>query len=242
MIYSFENKTVSIFSQNDFPNGPPKQVILMLSGGLDSAILFYIICKYYPEVEVLPATGKDLDLSGDSLCAKDIVSFMKEQFPDAKILQHSEYIYKSSDPLWIKQSKELFNDFEFASVTGLSTHLQQTNGLKKIREQTGISLFVNAVTANPPIEEMKLHNFLNNSDRYRNTNNEATVTKTRLGGTMYKPWVNIDKRFIAHIYNKEKITQLLYPLTKSCISEYSTYENRHCGTCWWCKEREWGFL
>lgn len=52
------------------------------------------------------------------------------------------------------------------------------------------------------------------------------------------PFVNINKQKIAELYRELGIEEL-YKLSRSC--ESLTINDRHCGTCWWCKERIWGF-
>jgi 7-cyano-7-deazaguanine synthase in queuosine biosynthesis len=32
----------------------------------------------------------------------------------------------------------------------------------------------------------------------------------------------------------------IFPITRSCESWTNDF-SKHCGECWWCKEREWGF-
>jgi hypothetical protein len=54
----------------------------------------------------------------------------------------------------------------------------------------------------------------------------------------YLPFVGINKQKIAELYRTLGILEL-YKLTRSC--ESLTIDDRHCGACWWCKERIWGF-
>lgn len=232
---------MELFSINDFPSGPPDKIILMLSGGLDSAILMYLICKQFPSIKVIPYSGADKSNPADIFCAKDIVQFMRVHFPNANIENHEEYQFDSNNNFWLQKAKEEFDNFNFATVNGLSSHFQQVNALKDLKSKTGVSTFVNGVTANPPKDEMIENEFLVGSDHYRNVSNIPKISITRFGSTMYKPWINIDKKSIAAIYKKEGLMDTLYPLTKSCTNPASTYENRECGICWWCKEKEWGF-
>ena len=51
-----------------------------------------------------------------------------------------------------------------------------------------------------------------------------------------KPFFNLDKKEIAKLYRQHNLLDTLFPLTISCITEIS-----HCGECWFCKERIWGF-
>ena len=52
------------------------------------------------------------------------------------------------------------------------------------------------------------------------------------------PFININKQNIADLY-KELGIEDLYKITRSC--ESTVINDRHCGSCWWCKERIWGF-
>ena len=53
------------------------------------------------------------------------------------------------------------------------------------------------------------------------------------------PFTNIDKKGLADLYKQYNLTDTLFPLTRSCESlEFLT---EHCGACWWCEERKWGF-
>lgn len=57
---------------------------------------------------------------------------------------------------------------------------------------------------------------------------------------MYTPFVNMDKKDIARIYQQYGLINTLFPLTRSCVSATTDF-SKHCGECWWCKEREWAF-
>ncbi len=52
------------------------------------------------------------------------------------------------------------------------------------------------------------------------------------------PFININKQKIAMLYRELDIENL-YKITRSC--ESTIINDRHCGSCWWCKERIWGF-
>lgn len=57
-------------------------------------------------------------------------------------------------------------------------------------------------------------------------------------GKIYSPFANINKKVIATLY-KELEVEELYSVTRSC--ENLKLIAGHCGKCWWCKERIWGF-
>lgn len=56
---------------------------------------------------------------------------------------------------------------------------------------------------------------------------------------VYNPLINHTKQSIATLYKALNIEKELFPFTRSCEDDNHTHG--HCGTCWWCKEREWAF-
>lgn len=60
-----------------------------------------------------------------------------------------------------------------------------------------------------------------------------------LDNKIYMPFSNIDKKEIYNIYKELNLLDTLFPLTRSC--ESLTLRKGHCGECWWCEERLWGF-
>lgn len=56
-----------------------------------------------------------------------------------------------------------------------------------------------------------------------------------------RPFYNIDKRKIREMYDQLGLLETLFPFTRSCEHVSGTEYYDHCGKCWWCKEREWGF-
>ena len=62
------------------------------------------------------------------------------------------------------------------------------------------------------------------------------------------PICHINKRDLALLYGQEGILDTVYPLTRSCEHVYWEEDGTpnhptegHCGECWWCEERMWGF-
>jgi len=54
-----------------------------------------------------------------------------------------------------------------------------------------------------------------------------------------RPFFNLNKKHIASLYKEHNLLDTLFPLTVSCNT--IEYTNGHCGECWFCKERFWGF-
>ena len=66
MEITYNNQTI------DFTMPPNKHIVISLSGGADSAALFYLACKHYPEKVYFPFTGLDENAPKDAEAAKPL--------------------------------------------------------------------------------------------------------------------------------------------------------------------------
>ena len=92
-----------------------------------------------------------------------------------------------------------------------------------------------AITANPP-------KWVTDGFRDFDTQQAArdpTVIRPVCSKNKHWPFINIDKSRISNMYRELDITDRLFPLTRSC--ESTDISRGHCGKCWWCEERQWGF-
>ena len=100
-----------------------------------------------------------------------------------------------------------------------------------------INILYTGITSNPPLDVQ--HTFKTRSEE----NHERDPTKVRslysLVNKIYTPFTNIDKQKVAQMYTELNLTDSLFPVTRSC--ESLTLTEGHCGECWWCEERKWGF-
>ena len=74
-------------------------VFLALSGGTDSAMLLYLLCKYQPNWKMICHTG--IDKPKDPWVgeyASEIVDFIQSKFPNVEII-HEQYKFDSLDPI-----------------------------------------------------------------------------------------------------------------------------------------------
>ena len=91
MKITYANQTIDLF------NFPIKQVLLLVSGGLDSASLFYLICTYFPKIEIIPMCGRDVYNPKDAVAAEKIVDWMKVEFPNVSIKDIHLYNFDDRD-------------------------------------------------------------------------------------------------------------------------------------------------
>jgi hypothetical protein len=241
MKLTYGNQTVDLFDRY-----VPDKIILSLSGGLDSASLFYLICKFFPNIEIVPFTGKDIHAPFDALCALDIVQFMKETFPQQKILDHYMHEFDVYDEDLRKNAKEKWDE-ERVLVNGeLVGRCNTISGLVKILEKRKHldacekmhdCLVVTGMTKNPDTDIMENLGFAELAENRRSYN------KTEVWGSSYQPYLNVDKKFVAGIYHEHNLMNTLFTMTGSCVgtAQESDYFTKECRQCFWCHEKKWAF-
>ena len=79
MQITYNDKTI------DFFKFPVEQVVIALSGGTDSAAVMFLICKHFPNIEVIPYSCQDVYNPYDIQAAEKIVKFMQDKFPSQNI-------------------------------------------------------------------------------------------------------------------------------------------------------------
>ena len=118
MKITYAGQTINFF--DEFPTD--SKILLSLSGGLDSASLFFLICKHFPNMEIIPFTGKNVRAPFDAERAEDITQWMKKRFPKNKILPREEFTYDHFDKFWYQQAIDRWED-EFVLVNGKKTSM-----------------------------------------------------------------------------------------------------------------------
>lgn len=190
-----------------------------VSGGADSALLLYYLMKYYKSkiyIVTLADRSKFLRNSKKSI---DVVSKCSELTGNTNF----EHTIQYAD----KQLPEVL-----------------FNGLELLLKNKVIKLKFNGITANPPDNVLATFKTPTKEHELRN----PMVYRDPISKFRIVPWTNIDKKVIAELYIKEGLIDTLFPLTNSCEWDGSTSFNKgtnpyvdHCGQCWWCEERYWGF-
>jgi hypothetical protein len=234
-------KTIMKLSDNfgqsiDFDIDPKfKKIGINLSGGADSAILFYMICDYLkendrPDVSVsVMSCANDLKHRWNPRKAADIINYTIDKLNFNPVDIHYSY-YRDV------QHVSYFREIE-----------------QKLYADNRIDLIVGGITANPLVNadvedsESRIINLNETGLSVRNTEGTATTMSIGSNGCgYYMPFINHDKRFVAAMYDHYGVLEELLPLTRSCEAipdgDFDpAFENESCGTCWWCLERKWAF-
>ena len=111
---------------------------------------------------------------------------------------------------------------------------------RKMISENKINVIYTAVTANPPKDIAD--NFLTSVANSEHNKRDPLIYRPISDGNWCTPFVNTNKIKIAEMYESLGLLETLFPLTRSCelITSNSNFLG-HCGNCWWCRERFWGF-
>lgn len=210
-----------------------KSVCVNMSGGADSAILCFVIAKYIQDyrsdIRLSVATQNEANKNyymGKN--TREIIDFIIKELDFKNFDTH--YIYYSK-----KQSRELSDNF-----------------INKMLSNNIIDLFIGGTTMPPLCEGPALVKVDDKEVDIKKLSNGKLTYNERVSKniwnsekTMYKPFVKIDKSFIADLYNLYNLQDTLFPKTKSCTTLATSHmflgDFDHCGKCWWCLERKWAF-
>ena len=210
-----------------------KQVVLALSGGTDSAALFYLICKHYPNVEVISYSCEEAYNPYDIQSAEKIVEFMRNKFPNSSI---RDLVKSKYDESLNYTSDKVDNTLNAGAV---SKSLQLDMAKDKLMEENQNAVHFQGMTKNPPLSVQKQYPIMLQNAEIRRNNTYSIV----YGKNNYRPFINVDKKFIADIYKKENLMNTLFPLTRSCVGNVWTTNlcTKECHRCFWCYEKKWAF-
>jgi len=197
-----------------------KNIGLWLSGGTDSSLILYFLCKFITETEsfdkkIFPIIAIQTD-NVNSKCEEKtllIIDLIKSMYPKV-------YINKLERMTYARSPNELTRNIK--------------NMKLKIRSKMFISkhkldVLVQGTTMNPSED---IGSSYISRDAGRDTPMDARKD--------CYPWWNVDKKFIASQYHRYNLMDNLFPLTESCIEDRKD-QPFPCKRCFWCEEKFWAF-
>ena len=208
-------------------------ILLWVSGGLDSAAGLYLIAKHIKEnklkTKIIVATWKrdqndnprryqnKLPKDWNVTHAKKVMAWVEKKLKLTKTQKFQHIIVNTpvrTGPRipgeeWLK----IYNEYEKEY---------------KLKDTFGF------VTKNPARSIMQENNMWEDRPTYRDGIKRQHNSK---------PFQNYDKKFIAKIFEDEGLMKTLYPVTRSCEGQADITKNftKPCKKCWWCKEKKWAF-
>jgi 7-cyano-7-deazaguanine synthase in queuosine biosynthesis len=211
------NKT-EVYPGVELPYYENASVGVGVSGGADSALLLYYLAKFsLGPIHVFTLYNR-YKRGTNAKSALDVVQHVMAHSARTNIEHHVSYVdHQDESNLWCLPGNYLY--------TGM------------------IKCMYSGVTANPPAHVIAKFRMDSGTHHDRDPN---VIRSTRIGD-FYTPWTNVDKSVIAKMYRQEQLMDSLFPLTRSCewappmVEDTANPGTSHCGQCWWCEERYWGF-
>jgi hypothetical protein len=209
-------------------------ILLWVSGGLDSAAGLYLIAKHIKEnklkTKIIVATWKrdqndnprryqnKLPKDWNVTHAKKVMAWVEKKLKLTKTQKFQHIIVNTpvrTGPRipgeeWLKIYNEYEKEYKLKDTFGFVTK----NPARSIMKENGMW------TKDRPA-------YRDSTKRHHNS----------------KPFQNYDKKFIFRIFEEEGLMKSLYPLTRSCEGQADVTKDftKPCKKCWWCKEKKWAF-
>lgn len=188
----------------------------LISGGVDSSLMLYFLLKYHRKPLHLFTVVSEEKKYKNPMAAIGIIARCARLTGNYEFQHHMTYVE-------IQDNENLFD---------LPT---------KFINNGAINWMYTGVTKNPPDDVVKRFADENTEHVSRDPNQ---VRETKIG-RYYRPWTNLNKADIAKIYKHHGLIDPLFKYTRSCegTEAHLVFEDdlAHCGKCWWCEERIWGF-
>lgn len=225
-------------------NSAHRNIAIRLSGGPDSAIIYYALCDFYkndPTANIYPMTVASPLRPHSIRKAKDVIDIVsrltgRSPTHHYAVFHAAHHIDNDPDVNSIEYSK---------SQEDLESYVFSTNKIDA--RYAGLSV-------NCPADEMRkmVDQFVDNKDECiislsvrdetRDVPVEDLVTEC-YDTTMYLPFSHSDKRTVYQLYKHYNVLDALYPFTWSCENnmQCKSEDPEHCGTCYFCLERIYAF-
>jgi hypothetical protein len=255
-IRGYENFHSKKYPQIQDVNGLPfhfdptfKRIGLSLSGGADSTLLFYILCKTIKDTnsdcKIFPITMIRFFDSKPWLpkSAKDVYTWMQERFSDIVDEHIWGFIPPDLEVVTMKNLQLPHLDKRYRTDLMFSDVLCTMSYNEYLLISKNLDYIYSGNTMNPP----------ENFDRAPEFRNEHVIEKEGItnviGGAAINPFTLITKDWIMAQYQNFELEDLL-KLTRSCEADirvlgdmWSNIKDEQppaCGFCFFCKERQWG--
>ncbi len=220
-----------------------KHVAVSVSGGADSALLAYLVCQTAYEhdttIHIINHVRCWKTKPWQEYNADYVFRWLFQKFYHTTFKRHTNFIAPELEYGNIGPS---LTDEYGKQVSG--DNIQQRAYAEYICKKYNIDAYYNGVTRNPKGIDL---GGMKERDIDPTADNQHLTDMMHMGVRVLHPFRFIDKSKILQMYKQLDIMDL-FELTRSCEGEidsvnYKTYTPGQyvpvCGTCFWCKEREW---
>lgn len=189
-----------------------KKIGIKMSGGCDSSIVAYMICDFVTKNKLdVKLIPITVDLKGKAF----------------------QSIFAKRVVSWLESQFDMkFEKHQTVYCPNKNKYISFQNALiTNLYDKQIIDCHYNGITKNPPSGSFTSWQSGPVDDRTGNASNSENSIW---------PLKNIDKKGVHDLYVKYNLMETLFPITRSCEAWTDDF-TKHCGECWWCKERIWGF-
>ena len=213
-----------------------KRIGISLSGGADSALLAYLICKNVSsttEIHINTQIRLWKTRPWAEHVADNVVAWFKDNF------DHKFYVHKNLVPPELEEPTEYLIKDEYGKMKPGNRIILRSHN-EYIAHKHNLDALYAGVNMNPDID-------IPGKVAERDEGHIAPHF-VHNGVDICHPFVYTKKNWIIRQYYNNNIESLLN-VTRSCEGEfegldYTTYKPGMvvplCGDCFWCKERQWG--
>lgn len=232
MIFKTYDSEIDLSYLQDLYDKGNDSWLIKLSGGADSALVAYILARIIQDnnmsVNLHAVTGVSNSKPYNAIFAKNIME---------KVTDLTGLVWKGHHTGVVD-----------ATRTGEDYANSQEDIVQRVIKEHDVSVRFAGITANPPKDGDS--EFLWNSTNAKHAPSDSHFRdKTSDAKKLYNyknnvyafyPLINCDKRQVASFYEHFNLIDELFPITRSC-EEVTDNFDKHCGKCWFCLERQWGF-
>ena len=225
---------------NLFFNNQWRSIAVSVSGGADSALLLYLLCKEvtYQTVHIINNIRCWKTKPWQEHDAECVINWVKEKFPNITFELHKNFI---APDLEYGEIGPNIKDEYGKMVSG--DNIQIRSFAEYICSKNNIDAYYNGVTKNPEVDL----GGMSERDIELNENNQHLLIMKHMDRWAIHPFRFTTKDVIIKTYMEENIVEL-FNLTRSCEGTFDWLDYRNykkgelvpaCNECFWCKERDW---
>lgn len=241
-----------------YMNYTAKTHAIRLSGGLDSAVMLYMLAKSIKKNNatgiIRPLTvrrGNPTDLIKYNRVdvypyVDTIIDWVRSEFPTVKII---DSVKEDANYWWIAEFVDGKNRSSYSETqTNLSRYLHWRYCKSDASDINDIIYCEYCGTTKNPNDPEMPQSDESHRDKIISgaiVTGSPTVVDTGIdeyrGAMTYEPFRNADKRITIWLANYLGILDKVLELTRSCEGDAASTNNftKECMECWWCNERHW---